>query len=558
MQDCLSKQLGVPKWGQSLSLFLMLAPFTLGTGMDAIAAPTHPTKNVTPSAKVHQSQSSNPNPPNPSAAETAVTSTLKTATESATSALYNEAQIQYQSLGQKHEQILKTNQITLERILPLIDPQGQIFGCGGNLLDDYTGYSIGVYAPVPGDPTQSELGALLDLTTTEVPDIPNDSIPAGILPNGTNQNPYALTNEAEGRYSFLLDRNRGQLQIGSVYILVVNPPANSRYNQRRIKINILNITPFGSREQVSYRATSLDGMPIGVEGEMSIDQTTVFISDADRIGLQLLAVQFNNTLCQTSQVRITKSGDRANAAPGDTVIYRLSIDNISDGSIDSFRITDTLPQGFSFLQKSLRAQTATGEVPITATVTNERTVVFSTTAVLPMDGKLTVVYAAQLTPDALRGDGENRANVRAQRVDNDLVVSDGPARHRVRVNSGIINNCGTLIGRVFVDANGDGEQQTGEVGVPNAVVFMDDGNRVTADDEGLFSVKCVLPGSRTGVLDLTSIPGYELGTNAKFIERNSPSRLVRLTPGGMGRLNFGVVPKAGVTPSPKTSQAGES
>jgi uncharacterized repeat protein (TIGR01451 family) len=509
----------------------------MGSGTSAIAQETTPTLSPPPT--------------------TTTTEALTNATQSILT-LYNAAQVQYQINKQGREYTTLTNSIIVERILPLIDPRGQIFGCGGNLLEDYTGYSIGLYAPAPGDPTQSELGALLALTPTEVPDIPNDGIPAGILPNGTNQNPYALSNEEEGRYSFLLDRNRGQLQLGSAYILVVNPPAQSRYNQRRIKITILSITPLGSREQVSYRATSLDGMPIGVEGGMSVDQTTVLVSDADRIGLQLLAVQFENTLCQTSQVRITKSGDRANAAPGDTVIYRLSIDNISDGAIDTLRITDYLPRGFAFLPNSLRAQVANREVPITATVTGEQTVVFNASVTLPMDGNLTVVYAAQLTPDALRGDGENRANVRAQRVDNDLVIADGPARHRVRLNSGIINNCGTLLGRVFVDANGDGEQQAGEPGVPNAVVFMDDGNRVTADDQGLFSVKCVLPGSRTGVLDLTSIPDYELAPNSKFIERNSPSRLVRLTPGGMGRLNFGVVPKAGVTPPDQASQAGES
>jgi hypothetical protein len=52
----------------------------------------------------------------------------------------------------------------------------------------------------------------------------------------------------------------------------------------------------------------------------------------------------------------------------------------------------------------------------------------------------------------------------------------------------------------------------------------------------------VKPGSHTGVLDLSSLPGYTLAPNTKFKERNSQSRLVRLEPGGTVRMNFAVTP----------------
>jgi hypothetical protein len=74
---------------------------------------------------------------------------------------------------------------------------------------------------------------------------------------------------------------------------------------------------------------------------------------------------------------------------------------------------------------------------------------------------------------------------------------------------------------------------------------MDDGNRIAADANGLFSVANVLPGYRTGVIDLSSIPGYTLAPNLRFSERNSQSRLVHLEPSGMVRMNFAVTPSAG-------------
>jgi hypothetical protein len=124
------------------------------------------------------------------------------------------------------------------------------------------------------------------------------------------------------------------------------------------------------------------------------------------------------------------------------------------------------------------------------------------------------------------------------------LVTDGPVKHQLGVRQGLIRDTGTLIGRVFVDKNFDGEQQTNEPGIPNAVIFLDDGNRITTDANGLFSVQSVIAGYRTGVLDLGSLPGYTLAPNLYFNERNSQSRLVKLAPGGMARMNFGVTPTA--------------
>jgi hypothetical protein len=113
------------------------------------------------------------------------------------------------------------------------------------------------------------------------------------------------------------------------------------------------------------------------------------------------------------------------------------------------------------------------------------------------------------------------------------------------IRPGILADCGTIVGRVFVDKNFDGQQQPGEPGVPNAVVFMDDGNRILTDADGLFSLINVLPGYRVGTLDLYSMPGYTLAPNLFRIEENSVSRMVRLSPGGMARMNFAVTPTFG-------------
>ncbi|PMB30606.1 hypothetical protein CEN43_16530 [Fischerella thermalis BR2B] len=426
--------------------------------------------------------------------------------------------------------------------IPLVDPIGRILGCAGNVLPDYTGFSVAVYEPNPGDPTGTELGKLLPLTRTELPNIPNNKIPGGLKPNIENSNPYFLTNtEPLGAYNFLLDPNLGQTDPGRTYIFVVNPPANSIYKQRRIKIQIVQSTGTENNNVVRYVATSLDGQPITLTGQTQTESTVVLVANAELQGLDLLAFEFTTNMCQPEQVQIIKTGDRAVAEPGDTVIYRLSVRNLADAGLDSLVVTDTLPLGFNFLPKSVRGEIDGQPVTITAE-RHGSNVVFRANTVIPSQKVLNIAYAAQLTPDAVRGSGRNLASVTAQRVDNRFLTKDGPATHQLQIRPGIVSDCGTIIGRVFVDKNFDGEQQSGEPGVPNAIIIMKDGNRITTDINGLFSVANVLPGNHTGVLDLSSLPGYTLAPNLKFKERNSQSRLVRLEPGGMARMNFAVTP----------------
>jgi uncharacterized repeat protein (TIGR01451 family) len=428
--------------------------------------------------------------------------------------------------------------------LDLVDPFGQILGCGGNLLPNYQGFSVGLYHPLAADPTGTELGGLVSLTRTELPDNPNNGIPVGLAPNVQNSNPFFLTNADQGRYNFLFDPNRGQNDVGQVYLLVVDPPPGSGYQQRRVRIDIIGNTG-GPQPIVRYRATSLDGMPVVASGATQVESTTVIVEDAERIGLNFMAFQLATTLCQSQPVQIIKTADRAVAQPGDTVIYRVILRNLSDAAVDQVVITDSLPLGFRFLPNSVRAEL--GGQPLAATVDIQGSTVnlgFDQTVVVSPAQVLSLVYGVQLTPDAVRGSGRNAAIATARRQDNGLMVRDGPSTHRLRIDPGLLSDCGTLIGRVFEDKNFDGEQQPGEPGIPHAVIMLDDGTRITTDQNGLFSLANVLPGYRTGTLDPLSIPGYQLAPNHFVRERNSPSRLVHLAPGGLVRMNFGVMPTA--------------
>ena len=235
----------------------------------------------------------------------------------------------------------------------LIDPRGRISGCAGELLPEYQGFSVGLYDVDANDPTQSEVSSLTPLTTTELPDDPDNNISPGIEPNIENSNPFFLSNEDEGQYSFLFDEAEGQLDPGRNYILVVDPGADSVYSQRQVKLTI------GSRQErvVEYTATSLDGRPISAEdGSTTVTGQILLVEDAERVGLNLAVLDLNTNVCDAREVSLTKTGDRATAEPGDIVLYRLAVQNLATTPLTNFQITDTLPPGFALDSETVIAE----------------------------------------------------------------------------------------------------------------------------------------------------------------------------------------------------------
>ena len=450
--------------------------------------------------------------------------------------IVNQAQYKYDIVGSETSVDGSTNSVSIGSNLGLVDPLGTISGCDGKELASYQGYSVALYDVAPDrlNPT-----SVLPLDGTEFPDNLSNSIPVGLAPNIGNINPFPLEPNGGGKFNFLF--NRAQIAVGRSYILLVKPPALSTFSERRVRLDITGL----NNNILTYKATSLDGRTISTT-ENTAQTVSIDISDAATVGLSLFSFQgVGTSVCDSQPVQIVKSADRATAEPGDTVVYMLALKNQSDKDLTSLTVTDTLPLGMFLRTNSIRAQL--GKTPVPVSVTQQGNVVTlkieAPGLVVPARQVVNLAYAVSLDTEALRGTGRNSATLTVVRSDG-TTATDGPATHSLIVRQGLIRDTGTIVGRVFVDKNFDGQQQANEPGIPNAVIFTDDGNRITTDPNGLFSVQSAVAGYRTGTLDLTSLPGYTLAPNLYFSERNSPSRLVKLAPGGIVRMNFGVTPTA--------------
>ncbi len=481
----------------------------------------------------------------------------------------NTANHQYVDEGNPNTLVNGTSNKVIADPSGLIDPLGIITGCRGERLSSYKDFVVGLYNVAPNqlDPT-----TLLQLTSTA-----NSPQQDRLPPNLDNINPYPLDPNGEGRYNFLF--NREQIAVGKSYVLIVKTPPGSTYGERRVRIEITSF----NNGVLSYKATSLDGKPLSTT-EGVTQNVTVEVSDAARVALVGIGV------CDNQPAKITKSADRSTAEVGDTVVYRIALKNNAQSDIVNPIVTDVLPLGMTIRPDSIKAQwfddrlnppglrtepvtlkqfgnTACFQIGTTSLTALPVTIVNGLCSsvgapkfVIPSGKVVDLVYAVTLDTDAIRGTGRNIAtlsgtfnnvvdpnnpdNNSSNNNNNISVLIDGPAPYTLSIRQGLIRDTGTLIGRVFVDKNFDGQQQPNEPGIPNAVIFMDDGNRITTDLNGLFSVQSVVAGYRTGALDLSSLPGYSLAPNLYFSERNSRSRLVKLAPGGIARMNFGVTPTA--------------
>src|SRR5207244_1806954 len=96
------------------------------------------------------------------------------------------------------------------------------------------------------------------------------------------------------------------------------------------------------------------------------------------------------------------------------------------------------------------------------------------------------------------------------------------------------------IGKVWVDANNDGVQRSGEAGLAGIDIWTEDGLVATTDSTGKFSFTNLRPGRHAFRLDPRSIPdGYRLATDGlELVDASgwtTPRVEFRLVPSGAAR-----------------------
>ena len=362
-------------------------------------------------------------------------------------------------------------------------------------------------------------GARVALLTDPSAGTPLQTAPGlGYAPNAQNDNPY--TTGAGGLFGFALAPD----QLGA-------PGAPARY--------FIHVSARGYRARMIefsvrpaalglYTATvrALDDQPLARAGGFALAESDVTLEG-------LASVALNIPVFETQTLELTKHADQPRAEIGDVVSYRLELRNTTQAALHDLTVLDQLPQSFHYAQGTAQLSLPpAGPRQIEPEAAgNQLTFRLGT---LPPGGHASLTYRVRVGANARPGDQTNSAAAAGVFASGERVTTP-QARAVVRVSAGVFSTRQIVVGRVFEDADDDGEFDEGEPAIGGARLYLANGQSATTDAQGMYNLPAVEDGAVVIALDAVTLPrGYALADDGRR-EGRSWTRLLR-TPLGGGTL----------------------
>ncbi len=338
----------------------------------------------------------------------------------------------------------------------------------------------------------------------------------GYTPNVSNDNPY--TTAQGGLFSFAL--TPAQLAAPATYYVNVTAPG---YRSRMLEFAVRPSTVAGLYD-AAVRA--LDEQPIAEAASFALTESDVRLTN-------LASVALNIPLFELQTLEINKIADQQRAEIGDIVSYRVEVRNTTQAALRDVIVRDLLPQSFHYAAGTaqLTVQPAPPRAVEPQINGNELTFNLGT---LAAGARAALVYRTRIGVNAREGDQTNSATASGVYASGER-VSTNASRATVRVGRGVFSTRQIIIGRVFEDKNGNDEFDAGERAVEGARLYIDNGQSVVTDSEGMYSLPSVEDGAVVIAIDPVTLPrGYALTDEGRRSGR-SWARLLR-TPLGGGTL----------------------
>jgi large repetitive protein len=245
-------------------------------------------------------------------------------------------------------------------------------------------------------------------------------------------------------------------------------------------------------------------------------------------------------------LQLRKTGDRAVAEIGDTIRYIVQVRLTSGTAPRQVSIVDRLPAGFSYVAGTALVDGRRVADPVRQSA---QVWVFQLGA-LPASGQATLQYRVRVGVGAAEGDGTNRAQGFACLASNTCLLAgsltpiarasaSNEGSYRVRVAGGVFGDDACVVGKVYVDCNGNHVQDREELGIPGVRLVLQDGTQLVSDSEGKYSVCRVPPRSHVLRLDERTLPrGSRLTTSSNRNLGDAGSLWLDVKRGSLHRGDF--------------------
>ena len=248
-------------------------------------------------------------------------------------------------------------------------------------------------------------------------------------------------------------------------------------------------------------------------------------------------------------ITLDKSADRNTVRRGGFVIYTLTANNQMDQALLNATIEDQLPAGLLYVEGSARRDDAAlAQAPV---LSNSGLLTFDLESIAPIT-ETVITYAVRIGTAAGRGNKTNRAILTGDQAGTGVAQSSDEARSTIEVDDrgGVFSDEAVVIGRVFLDRNGDGIQteydeegnQHNEPGVPGVKIVTSTGLSVVTDTEGRYSLFGLRPVTHAFALQSATLPKTAQPMGLDVDDVFAPgSRLIDLKRGDVRAEDFPLI-----------------
>ncbi len=193
-----------------------------------------------------------------------------------------------------------------------------------------------------------------------------------------------------------------------------------------------------------------------------------------------------------AMIGIEQTFRQATAAVGDVVTMTVTVTNLTDSiAVDNVRVLESIAPTLDFLGGN--------DVALAGT-----SVTWNAGTLAPGQSRSTAVkFAVNSREQQGWARVSGSASGDAQSGDR---VTAGPVLAAIRIDNEEWGIEGFLLGDVWVDDDGDGDRDQGELGVPNISLYLESGEHVVTDSLGVFSIPHVFEGYRVVRLDEGTLP----------------------------------------------------
>ena len=251
-------------------------------------------------------------------------------------------------------------------------------------------------------------------------------------------------------------------------------------------------------------------------------------------------------------------GETLEAQLGEPVYLSFVVENRSDVTVSEVGVRIAIPTGLAwseFLEAADSIETEPGQITIYLQSlapggTVEGRAAFALVSALPGNmvisaiayGHVAAAAMSSPAPVAALTSGAAPAGAAAAPPQGasptGLDVRSAEALIFVGVRAGTPLETRTVIGKIWIDEDGNGRQDNGEQGVLGVSVWTEAGDVASSDSEGKLSFRNVRPGSHTFRVDRSTLP-LALRVNS---EGDDGFASLHLNGWASGRISFGLIP----------------